>query len=155
MRYTCFLGLAILLACELETEPPLLQPMDLPNASEGRLPEPDPSFRLSSLPEGAVDPMLDPRATEQFLARIHPAYREDLLFLFAPPEGGVAIFEVHLHDPELMDLLNAAWAPRWEHLGSSAIEEIHKAVRDGPYPPGLELARERVRGDRGEATPER
>lgn len=114
--------------------------MTAPHPSTVRLPEPDPTFRLTEEERGSIRPGFDADALERLLAAIEPGARRGLLQAFLTPAPGQrARNVVQMGDPELQPLLDQVWLPFWE----SRPDRLRRRHPDDQQWPGLELARKR------------
>lgn len=111
--------------------------MSAPPPHAIRLVQPDPTFRLSSEDRAKIRTGFDVDALERLLAVVVPEGRPMLLSAFQFPASGPSRFVVQMGDPTLQPLLDAVWAPMWEHMPPDAID-----TETAPYP-GRELARHR------------
>lgn len=116
----------------------LTMPHPQPERPELRLAITETTYHLAPAERVKVRPGFDVDALERLLGRIHPDRRAEILALFQhqPPNSRKEL--TFLGDPELQAILEEVWAPFWDELPESDLEDETMAIF-----PGREIAKKR------------
>jgi hypothetical protein len=121
-------------------EPGRMLPMSSPEPHPMRLSIPESGFRLSEADRAEILPGFDVEALERLLGMTRPDLRREILKPFQRRKDGERIgMLVRVADPDLQQVLEEVWAPKWDAANATDAEVEANAFG---YP-GREIALQR------------
>lgn len=114
--------------------------MSSPEPHPMRLSAPEPGFRLSDADRAEILAGFDVEALERLLGMTRPDLRGEILKHFQKRKNGERLgILVRVADPDLQQVLEEVWAPKWDEVNATDAEIEANAFGF----PGREIARQR------------